>query len=218
MIKIDFHVHTTYSGHSLLTLERLKKLEQKTKVIPIITDHAIIYANKKYKCLICGEEITTKQGDILAYFINEKIPNHLDIYETIDMIREQDGLVAVPHPFDRIRKREMPMYINKIDSDMIEVFNGFASFNKDNKKAHDFAVKMKKLKIVGSDSHTPFGYGRTYVEMEEFGHDNKKEFLKNLKSAKLVTQKLPISAFLSVPAMHFRGLYLKYLNMFSSKK
>jgi len=52
---------------------------------------------------------------------------------------------------DRIRKREMPMYINKIDSDMIEVFNGFTFFNKDNKKARDFGSRMFAIDVLSPE-------------------------------------------------------------------
>jgi len=207
-MKLDLHIHTIYSKHSLLSLEKLKKLEFKTGIKPVITDHAVISGNKKYRCVICAEEITTKQGDVLAYFIHEAIPNHLDIFETIDRVREQGGLIALPHPFDIFRKERLDYrYINKINWDFIEVFNGFTFFNKQNKMAYDLAKKLRKPMCVGSDNHTAFGYGRTYVEMDEFS--SKKEFMQNLKKANLVAKRLPLAAFLSVPVMHLRTLFVK---------
>ncbi|HEV3312657.1 MAG TPA: histidinol-phosphatase, partial [Chloroflexota bacterium] len=51
--------------------------------------------------VIPGEEIKTAHGEIIGLFLQEWIPPKLSPLETIERIREQAGIVYVPHPFDR---------------------------------------------------------------------------------------------------------------------
>ena len=53
--------------------------------------------------VIVGEEIKTDTGDLIAVFLERAVPPGLSVAETIADVREQGGLVGVPHPFDRLR-------------------------------------------------------------------------------------------------------------------
>lgn len=192
-MKIDMHTHTIYSGHCLTKLQDFRKICIKKNIFPIITDHNTIKGALKYKNLykdcIVGEEISTKQGEIIGIFLNDKIPKDLDIIETVDLIKEQDGLIYLEHPFDRLRKRLDNYYLDKIKFDIIEIFNSRTLFDEDNLKAKKFAESNNYLKGVGSDSHSGFEIGRSYVVMENF--NSKKEFLNNLKRARFFIKKSP---------------------------
>lgn len=181
-MKIDLHVHSHYSECSILSLDKIRRLFIKKNIIPIITDHNTIKGNLKFKSKIIGEEIRTKEGEITGLFLNEEIKPFLTLEETIDKIREQDGLVYLPHPFDPFRNG----IVNK-NADIIEVFNSRCIDNNSNKKALDFASKYNLIKAVGSDTHTSFEVGNAYIIMEDF--NDKKEFLENLKKANFFTKK-----------------------------
>lgn len=184
MLKIDFHIHTKYSPDSFISFFSLKKKCEKLGITPIISDHNTIKGNKRYGCKIVAEEISTSKGDIIGLFLNEKIKPYLSPEETVDKILEQDGLVYLPHGFDRIRSRNIMKHKFKVD--IVEVFNPRTVFEKDNLKADIFARYNGLLKAVGSDSHFLSEIGKTYTLVEDF--DSKKEFLKNMKKAKFVVK------------------------------
>lgn len=188
------HVHTKYSIDSLLSLNKLKKICNKKKILPIITDHNTLKGALKFGAKIMGEEVSTKQGEITGLFLQKEIKEGLSIHETIDRIKEQDGLVYLPHPFDRLRKKRLE--INSLDKDIwkkidiIEVFNSRTSFDEDNKKALKVANLRNLLKGVGSDAHLGLEVGKAYIIMGDF--NSKREFIKNLKNAKYMCKKSPI--------------------------
>jgi predicted metal-dependent phosphoesterase TrpH len=178
-MKIDLHVHSKYSKDSILDLNILRKLYFKKKIVPIITDHNTIKGNKKFKCKILAEEIRTKDGEIIGLFLTEEIKPFLSIEETLDILKQQDALVMIPHPFDNIRRSTLKKVNFK--PDIIEIFNSRTIDKDSNKKALNFANKNKTLKAVGSDAHTIIEIGNAYNIIEDF--NSKKEFLKNLKKA-----------------------------------
>lgn len=192
-MKIDLHLHTKYSRDSLLKLSTLKKIMSKKNITPIITDHNEIKAHKQIKCPCIGEEIKTTQGDLIALFIQEKIKPNLTITETIEKIKQQDGIIILPHGFDRLRSETLLGYkltkkqLKKIDA--IEIFNSRTLQSKYNREANKFANLNKKLKTVGSDSHTKFELGNAYINIKPF--NSKKEFLTNLKKATFYTKSSP---------------------------
>ena len=53
--------------------------------------------------VIVGEEVKTRDGDLICVFLERAIPPGLSAVETIAAAREQGGLVGLPHPFDRMR-------------------------------------------------------------------------------------------------------------------
>jgi predicted metal-dependent phosphoesterase TrpH len=184
-MKVDLHVHTKYSSCSILKLKTLRKLCKKFDIFPAITDHNVMKGAKRFKDCIIGEEITTKENaHIIGLFLNTKIKEDLSIEETVDKIKEQGGLVYVPHAFDW-RRNNVPRLDFKID--MLEVFNGRVWQQSLNEKAKKYAKKNKIIMGVGSDTHVAPEFGRIYNKIEEF--NSPKEFLKNMKKAKLVTQK-----------------------------
>lgn len=190
-MKIDLHVHTKYSKDSILPVNILKKISQKKGITPIITDHDTIQGNMEYGCKIIGQEIRTQQGEITGLFMMERIPRGLTIQETMDKLKQQDALIYVPHPFDRTR-RGSPIRenIKHVKADIIEVFNGRTVKQEYDEMARKYAEEKNITKAVGSDAHTRFEIGKTYMIMEDFY--SKKEFLKNLKKAVFVTEKAPL--------------------------
>ncbi|MBI2670929.1 PHP domain-containing protein [Candidatus Woesearchaeota archaeon] len=194
MINADMHIHTKYSHDCTTNLDRFRKICLKRSIFPVITDHNTIAGALKYRKLykdcIIGEEISTKQGEIIGLFLEEEIAEGLDITEVIDKIRQQDGLVFLQHPFDKLRKNRLKeYYFDKMKFDIVEIFNSRTLFHKYDLKAKNFAEKNKLLKGVGSDAHLEMEIGASYVMIDEF--NSKKQFLKNLESAKFFVSKSP---------------------------
>ncbi|MFH1285781.1 MAG: PHP-associated domain-containing protein, partial [Candidatus Micrarchaeota archaeon] len=114
-----------------------------------------------------GCEIRTEIGEVLALFINEEIKERRFV-EVVDRVRECRGLLALPHPFDRLRKSrfhgDFEEAANAISA--VEVFNARVLFEQDNKKALAYAVGHGKAKIAGSDAHFLFELGNGITEAE----------------------------------------------------
>jgi predicted metal-dependent phosphoesterase TrpH len=136
-----------------------------------VTDHneikgaleAIEYAKGKPILIIPGIEIKTKDGDILALNVKEKIPNKLSAKETIKKIKEVGGLAIIPHPFGWFCsfRGQLEKIFNEIDG--IEVLN--ASLFGGNGKASVFAKKYGLPFTAGSDAHFPNFVGKCYLEI-----------------------------------------------------
>lgn len=177
------HVHTKYSKDGFISLDKLRIVCSKKNIVPIITDHNTINGALKYKPKIIAEEIKTKEGDIIGLFLNTEIPNGLTVEETIEKIKEQEGLVYLPHPgrpFDGIKNFRKNI-------DIIEVFNARNFLKRWNDKAFRLAEDNNLLKGAGSDAHLTCEVGKAYVQIEDF--NDKKEFLRNLKDAKVVGER-----------------------------
>ena len=50
-----------------------------------------------------GSEISIKRGEVIGLFISEEIISK-NFLEVIDGIKDQSGLVVLPHPFDELRR------------------------------------------------------------------------------------------------------------------
>ena len=73
-----------------------------------VTDHNTIDGALEVRDLapfmvIVGEEVKSSGGEITGLFLRETVPRDLSPVETVKCIKEQGGLVSIPHPFDRFR-------------------------------------------------------------------------------------------------------------------
>jgi predicted metal-dependent phosphoesterase TrpH len=209
LIKADLHVHTCYSIDCLTPLEQIvvRCLELGINCIAIADHNTIAGALKLREIapfkIIVAEEILTPAGEIMGLFLNEAVPRGLSPQETISLIRNQGGLVAIPHPFGR----SLPWNNSILTSteilsqvDIIETFNSRTPFSNSIAKAWELAKEQGKVASAGSDAHTLSEIGRSYVEMPEF--DGSDEFLNSLAQGKIFGQK---SSYLA----HFASTWAK---------
>lgn len=103
---------------------------------------------------------------ILAYGIKKAIPPFLSVEETIKRIHRQKGLAVAAHPFHR-RFISIGERIALFPFDGIEVYNA-SNCVKEDKKAREFAKKLKLRQFGGSDAHLleAVGAGLTIVESD----------------------------------------------------
>jgi hypothetical protein len=170
-------MHTHFSPDSQVSPERLvARCEQVGLNCIAVTDHNTTEGAKAVRriapfLVIIGEEVLTSEGEVTGLFLTETIPSGLSPIETARKIKDQGGLVSIPHPFDRFRREvisrsaleEVAQY-----ADIIEVFNARNNLSADDRKAADFARDHGLLTSGVSDAHTTMELGRTYVEMPEF--------------------------------------------------
>ena len=169
------HVHTFHSARcGWMRPERLiKRAFEKELDGLAVTDHNtirgalelfdIVRDEQRDLAVIIGEEITTDRGEVLAYFINEEIePGPFE--EVLSEIRRLGGVSALPHPFDKIRRRFLGVETIGSEVDAIEVLNSRCLFNK---KALDLCLDFKKSMVGGSDAHFYQEVGRAWTEFSD---------------------------------------------------
>jgi len=202
LIKADLHIHTTYSMDCTMPLEKIisRCLEVGINCLGV-ADHNTIAGALKLKemapfSIIVGEEILTLNGEVIGFFLTQEIPSKLSIEETVAQIKAQNGLVCIPHPYDRLR---VSVFRDEIfegimpDVDIIEVFNARSLSPGSSTRAAQLVQKYGKLASAGSDAHTLPEIGNAYVEMPNF--DDKEEFLASLAKGKISGNKSSPTAY-----------------------
>src|ERR1035437_9200446 len=172
MLKADFHIHTRYSMDCSTRLEDIIRRCQKTGINCVnICDHDAVQGAIELQSevpfkVIVSEEILTPQGEIMGMFLKERIPSGVTVEQAISRIKEQGGLVCIPHPFDGFRGLKMDIEdVEKLAGkiDVMEIFNARCTLSSYNNKAKAFATSHDIPGTAGSDAHSAGEIGRTYV-------------------------------------------------------
>jgi predicted metal-dependent phosphoesterase TrpH len=102
-------------------------------------------------------------------FLTERVPAGLSPQDTVRHIKDQDGLVYIPHPFETYRKGMAPHILEEIADfvDIIEVCNGRAFLQNRSSQAVVWARLNQKDGAASSDAHGFKGLGRTYSDLSE---------------------------------------------------
>lgn len=188
MFRIDLHTHSVASPDGGITLKQYKKiLEAGILDCIAITDHnRIDFATQAKSILgeriIVGEEIMTSLGEIVGLFLDEPIKPGMSPEETIQAIREQNGVVYIPHPFETIRKGLHPATLELIqnDVDVLEVCNGRAFLQDHSQQALVWAKLNKVSSAASSDAHGVVGLGRSFTILNQIpSRDTLISLLKN---------------------------------------
>jgi hypothetical protein len=195
LIEVDLHMHTDHSGDCATPVDVLLQTARDRGLGAIaITDHNEVsgalearrIAAESFddlKVIVAEEVKTAEQGEVIGLFIEEKIPKGLTMAETIAAIREQGGLVYVPHPFDRFHS--VPDYEHLLEMveeiDLLEVFNPRVALTSFNEEAVRFARKYRIVPAAGSDSHVAQGLGSVRQRIHDF--DGPTEFLEAMRDA-----------------------------------
>jgi len=177
LLKADLHIHSCYSMDCDTPLDGIIRRCQALKIDCIaIADHGTAEGGLAMQKIapfkvIVAEEILTTQGEIMGMFLKETIPSGSTPAETVRRIREQGGLVNIPHPFETMRGSALKEpYIDEIaaDIDLIEVLNSRSPFPANSNKARAFAARHSIPGGAGSDAHSIREIGKAYVEMPDF--------------------------------------------------
>ena len=193
-VRVDMHSHTMWSGDCTTTPDELQAaLEEAAIDVLCITDHnATAGAQKLADQLPCrvviGEELRVGSGEIIGLFLEERIPGGTNLIDAAQSIRDQGGLVYIPHPFDPMRNCLSPAAIEElVEAELVDAFevrNAKTSLESLNKKAAEYAVANGLAAGAGSDAHVPDAFGAAFVEMPDF--DGPESFLASLRHGRIV--------------------------------
>lgn len=203
MLKVDFHTHSIMSHDGGISEKDYEKVFELgiLDCLAITDHHEIHFAQKMQRRfgqkIIIGEEIMTQQGEVIGLFLKEKINKGFTLKEVVNKIKDQDGLVYIPHPLEIIRKGISlnALYQIQKDIDIIEVFNGRARFSGKNVLANKFAEKYNISKAASSDAHAYIGLGNTYTELEIY--PTRLNLQDSLQNSSLMMRYSPLVSYLS---------------------
>ncbi|HXG76180.1 MAG TPA: PHP domain-containing protein, partial [Gaiellaceae bacterium] len=195
-ILVDLHMHTEWSHDCAIPVSDLLDHAERSGLGAIaVTDHnvfggaleAVELARGRDLVVIPGEEVKTdRQGEVIGLFLEREIPRGLSFADTVAAIREQGGLVYLPHPFDRLHAIPDPATLHRhlAEIDVLEVYNARLLRETFNEEALRFARKYRLLQGAGSDAHVLQGVGTGALRMRRF--EGPEEFLLALRTAEVL--------------------------------
>lgn len=178
---IDLHCHTRASFDSLSSPAAVVRAARSRGLTHLaITDHDRIDGALEAREIaaasrgddtelevIVGEEVRTADGDLIALFLDRPVPPGMTASATIAAVREQGGLVGIPHPFDRFRgtvgafagMRDVVPLV-----DWVETHNA-RLVGRGNEQAAELAAEHRLPGVAVSDAHTVLEVGVAYTIM-----------------------------------------------------
>ncbi len=198
-IKADLHIHSTYSGDSVLTVDEIVKYYSENNFGAIaVTDHdsfkGAIEARKLAKrmnlnlIVILGAEVETNDGEIIVLTDKELPFLPVNAEKLIEEVRKIGGVTYAPHPFD-FKRRSLGDKVFQLNGlDAIEVLNANSS-----KRANRLALRAAKILnkpgLANSDAHADWQLGKAYTILE-VGELSVKEVLNAIKNGKIAGRKI----------------------------
>ncbi len=175
----DLHMHSTYSD-GIATIEQILHHVQHNTDLDVIalTDHDVIEGSLRTRDLwakgnyrfdfVVGEEVSTREGHLLALFIEKRIEPYLSMERTIDLVHGQGGLAIVAHPLNPIFRHSCQRdVLDRIYADKDVWLDGIETWNASfcgiyaNRLAMSTNREVYGWPEVGnSDAHTLTAIGR----------------------------------------------------------
>jgi predicted metal-dependent phosphoesterase TrpH len=174
----DLHVHSSASFDCLSRPADLVRAAVARGLTHLaITDHERLDGALRARDLappelrvIVGEEVRTAGGDLIGLYLERPVPAGLSVADAVAAIKEQGGLVGLPHPFDRFRssggsrigpdEEALAGLAGRVD--FVEAHNGRA-IGGGNVRAAAFAQRHALPGVAASDAHTVQELGLAYT-------------------------------------------------------
>ena len=183
------HTHSEASPDSRTPIADQARAVRAARIDVICaTDHNTIDGGLRLRELadgfrvVIGEEISSRDGEIIGLFLDRAVPRDLSGEETIALIHDQGGLAVVPHPFSINRRYHMRRpALDRLRSqiDALEIFNAREAIFLNNRAAAAYAKAHHIIGTAGSDAHRAAEIGRAFVEMPDFA--GRADFLESLR-------------------------------------
>jgi predicted metal-dependent phosphoesterase TrpH len=172
--RADMHIHSAAGDGVASVAEIVEYVEHQTDLDLIaITDHDLLHgalearelvAKRRYGFqIIVGIEISTLEGHLLAYDLEEPVRMLLPLARTIELVREQGGFCVIPHPMSwltrsigyRGLRRILEEPPDGVSVEGLEVLNPTLA----GRVTHDRVLTMNREKwhlaeLGGSDAHS----------------------------------------------------------------
>jgi len=185
-LNIDLHCHSKFSSDGISEPEEMIETAKAKGLHGFaITDHNTCACVDYFEShgllradgqpvdgflIIPGQEITTKEGHLLALGVRMPDLKGIAAREAVDLIHAQGGLAIPPHPYDFFRAGIREPVLDTLLIDGLEVFNAATTFKRCNNQAFEYARKRNLPMTAASDSHhvEALGIAYTILDTEEF--------------------------------------------------
>jgi predicted metal-dependent phosphoesterase TrpH len=182
----DLHIHSTYSYDATTTVRAILKQAADVHLDVIaITDHddvrgaleACKLAHLYGIEVIPGVEVSTKDGHLLALFIEEVPPLGQSLIDTLIFIGKAGGIAIAPHAFNGLpHSLNMESVVGALTNPRAKaVLKGMETYNMGTQAfdstAQKLSIYLPLAKIASSDAHVywAIGAGRTEFEGKTIG-------------------------------------------------
>lgn len=202
-IKTLIHVHTNYSLDSNISPEALARFARSRGIGCIaVTDHDTIDGARHLASItdvkvVIGEEVTTRDGDLIGLFLTHRIEPGLSARETALAIKAQGGVVLAPHPFVKLfgcgLRNALWDIVDLLDA--VEICNAQNLLKRPDRDARRFADETGLVTYVGADTHMADSIAPCHQLMRDFSGPD--DFLEALGSAELRFGRHPLWYFAS---------------------
>lgn len=167
MLKLDLHIHSRHSPDSSCAPEDIVKTVVRRGLQGLaVTDHNVLKGSARARKLaqratllaLRGVELSTLEGHVLAYGLQEEVPPRLSPEETVERIRDQGGLAVAAHPYRFWSGLGDPV-VRRIPFEGVEGLNA-RSVAAHNARAEALAQELGLPMTAGSDAHRLQDIGR----------------------------------------------------------
>jgi predicted metal-dependent phosphoesterase TrpH len=173
-VRLDLHVHSTYSPDSRLSLDEIiGRLSYAGLKGFALTDHNTVRGHARLAELrpkfsaylfLPGIEVSASEGHLLAYGVREAPPPRRPIVETIEWVKAHGGEAVLAHPFRRSHGVGRAV-AESAPVPALETRNGHNS-EIANLRAEDVAARRSLGATGGSDAHALADLGKAYTEVD----------------------------------------------------
>ena len=166
--RADIHMHTNLGDGTASPARVLAEAERRHLDVIAVTDHDHLEGYKRVVDLlersggslhvIPGIEVTTRQGHLLGLWMQRPIKMLRSVEWSIDAIKEQGGLVVVPHPLGRLvpslsRKKIEELLARGFAIDGLEVYNPSPANRAQRQEVLKLNESWGLAQTGGSDAH-----------------------------------------------------------------
>jgi predicted metal-dependent phosphoesterase TrpH len=207
-LSFDLHVHSNYSYDSHMVFRRMVPYIRLQNLAGLaITDHESFQFHEKERFtgrfqIIKGMETKTEYGDVVGLFLQQRLRSRAFL-EVCNEIKEQGGLVMMPHPFRDNNIMKLPSsLLSRLD--LVEIYNGRYDAKEPAKDRTRWikrmAVEHKITLVAASDAHNYHEIGRARISTTE----------KDLKKALIEGD----VRYHLIPQMLFLPIYMRLFGVF----
>jgi predicted metal-dependent phosphoesterase TrpH len=176
--RADIHMHTNLGDGWASPARVVAEATRRNLPVIAITDHDHVEGAKRVQELILqqnsplqmitGVEVSTRQGHLLGLFVKKAPKSMRSVEESIEDIKEQGGIVIVPHPFGRLvpslSRAKIDALLEKgYEIDGIEMYNPSPANASMRPAVRDANQQWGLAETGGSDAHFWQHIGAAYT-------------------------------------------------------